>query len=217
MILVAGGIKGGTGKTTLAVNLAIIRAAEGRDVLLVDADDQGSASEFTVARTEEHGEAGYTCVALSGKAVRDQIKRLRSKYDDVIIDTGGRDTTTQRSALSIADAVLIPFGPRSLDLWTLEQVEDIIDTARAFNSGLVAYSVINKADHQGRANAETEEALSASEEIRFLPITVGVRKSFGIAFDDGQGITEYKPKDRKAIAEITALYESVFDTEIAAP
>lgn len=52
MILVCGGIKGGVGKTTLATNIAVMRAAEGKDVLLVDADDQGTASDFTAIRNE---------------------------------------------------------------------------------------------------------------------------------------------------------------------
>jgi chromosome partitioning protein len=65
MILVCGGIKGGVGKTTLATNLTVMLAMEGKDVLLVDADDQGTASDFTAVRTEtlaEQGGAGYTSI-----------------------------------------------------------------------------------------------------------------------------------------------------------
>lgn len=63
MILISGGTKGGSGKTTIATNLAIMRAAQGKDVLLVDADDQETASDFTILRNERMGgKAGYTSI-----------------------------------------------------------------------------------------------------------------------------------------------------------
>ncbi len=120
MIIVVGGIKGGSGKTTVATNVAVIRASEGADVLLVDADDQETASDFTILRNEQMAEgAGFTSIKLTGAAVRTETLRLKRKYDDIIIDVGGRDTTSQRAALSVADLLLVPFIPRSFDVWTL--------------------------------------------------------------------------------------------------
>lgn len=211
MILVAGGVKGGSGKTTLAVNLAVIRSAKDRDVLLVDADDQGSARDFTEIREEEQGDAGYTCVRLDGKAVRSQIQRLEDKYDDIIVDTGGRDTTSQRAALTVADLLVAPFGPRSLDLWTLEEVEKLVSDARAVNSDLKACSFINRADHQGSYNEETREVLADSEEVDFISATLGDRKVFGIAFDHGESVLEYTPRNKKAIREMVDLYNGLLD------
>ena len=211
MILVAGGIKGGSGKTTLATNLTVMRAREGREVLLVDADDQQSAAEFTELRAEEMEDPGYTCIRLDGKAVRDQVQRLKDKYDDVIIDTGGRDTTSQRAALTVADVLIVPFGPRSLDIWTLERVDELVADGRAINPELRAYSFIKRADHQGSYNEETREVLSDSEEVEHLSPTLGNRKAFAIAFDYGQSIVEYTPTDKKAVREIQELYDTVFD------
>ena len=212
MIIVAGGIKGGSGKTTLAVNLTVMRSQQGRDVLLVDADDQQSAGEFVALRSEEMSDPGFTCIRLDGKAVRDQVQRLKDKYDDIIIDTGGRDTASQRAALTVADILIVPFGPRSLDIWTLERVEELIENARAVNPGLKAFAFINRADHQGSYNQETKEVLTDSEAITFIPAALGNRKAFAIAFDYGQGVVEYTPRDKKAIGEIEDLYTAVFDT-----
>ena len=90
MILTVGNTKGGVGKTTIAVNLAIARATAGRDVLLVDGDEQRTALTFTELRAEQRGNPGYTAVALDGPAIRTQVRQLAPKYDDVVIDVGGR-------------------------------------------------------------------------------------------------------------------------------
>jgi chromosome partitioning protein len=69
MIVVVGGTKGGTGKSTIATNLAVMFASRGRDVLLVDADEQETSVDFTNMRNQTRpGGAGYTCVALTGRA-----------------------------------------------------------------------------------------------------------------------------------------------------
>ena len=110
MIICDRGIrKGGSGNTTVATNLACIAAGEGGDVLLIDADDQETSADFTAARKEDHpGAALFTCTKLTGKAVHTEVLELAKKYNHVIIDVGGRDTTSQRAALAIADVLLVP-------------------------------------------------------------------------------------------------------------
>src|SRR5690348_11970949 len=113
MILTVGNTKGGVGKTTLAVNVAIARAIAGLDVLLVDGDEQRTAMTFTELRAEHGGSPGYATVALEGSAIRTQVRQLAPKYDDVVIDVGGRNTGSLRAALVVSDIVLIPMQPRS--------------------------------------------------------------------------------------------------------
>jgi len=211
MILIAGGIKGGSGKTTVATNLAVIRAEQGRDVLLVDADDQETATDFTNLRNEhKEGGAGYTSIKLTGPAVRTEILRLAPKYQDIIIDTGGRDTSSQRAALSVADVLLVPFVPRSFDVWTLEKVGALVEEMRTANPNLQAFTFLNRADPRGQDNNEAGEILRACAALSFIDTPLGGRKAFSNAAAQGLAVTELRPQDTRACEEITILCEYVF-------
>ncbi len=212
MIIVVGGIKGGSGKTTVATNLAVIRSAENRDLLLIDADDQETATDFTILRNERmDGTAGYTSIKLAGAAVRTQTIRLADKYQDIIIDTGGRDTTSQRAALTIADLLLVPFVPRSFDIWTLEKVGALVAEMQPANSKLKAYAFLNRADARGQDNDEATGFLRESPALSFLDSPLGTRKAFSNAAAQGLAVTELKPPDPKAIDEVMILYRNIFD------
>jgi chromosome partitioning protein len=215
MIIVVGGIKGGSGKTTVATNLAVIRSKDGRDVLLIDADDQETATDFTILRNERSdGNAGYTSIKLTGTAVRSQTQRLMDKYQDIIIDTGGRDTTSQRAALTVADVLLVPFVPRSFDVWTLEKVGALVAEMQPANPRLKAYTFLNRADSRGQDNADAVEVLRETESLAFIDTPLGTRKAFSNAAAQGIAVTELRPADPKATDEMMMLYRSLFDITI---
>lgn len=215
MIYTIGGIKGGSGKSTVATNFTIMLASLGRDVLLVDADDQETATDFTFLRNEKfNGNAGYTAVQLTDKAVRTQILRQKEKYDDIVIDTGGRDTASQRAALSIADIYLVPFVPRSFDVWTLERVAQLIEEMSAVNPEVKAFAFLNRADPRGVDNQEAGEFLQESKALQFINTPLGNRKAFSNAAAQGLGVTEVKPTDEKAIHEFKMLFEYCVDFEL---
>jgi chromosome partitioning protein len=212
MIIVVGGIKGGSGKTTVATNLSILRSKQGRDVLLIDADDQETATDFTQLRNEKlEGKAGYTSIKLTGSAVRTQVQRLSDKYEDIIIDTGGRDTTSQRAALTVADLLLIPFVPRSFDIWTIERVASLVSEMQPANSKLRALTFINRADPRGQDNNDAAEVLKETPGIQYIDVVIGTRKAFGNAAAEGLAVTELRVSDPKASEEMQLLYRYVFD------
>ncbi|MEO8855143.1 MAG: AAA family ATPase [Ginsengibacter sp.] len=211
MIFTVGGIKGGTGKTTIATNLAVWLVSKGYDVLLVDADEQESATDFTAFREVTlKGETGYTAIKLNGEHLRNQVLKLNSKYDHIVIDTGGRDTSSQRAAIVVSDITLLPFQPRSYDFWTITKVQNILKEIRSVKTGgLKAFVFLNRADVRSAENRETSEALNQIEGVEFIDIQIGNRKAFATAAGQGLSVIELEPQDAKATKEITNLFSQL--------
>jgi chromosome partitioning protein len=222
MIVVLGGIKGGSGKTTIATNLAVMRS-ESKKVLLVDADEQRSAWDWFQQRDEWVREMGGFCekglgvmttaenfvaVCMSGKSIYSNLLKLKDDYDDIIVDTGGRDTTSQRSALCVADKLILPFKPSSIDIWTLVPIKGIL--SECVNPTLVVYAVISQADPSGKDNQEAMEVLKEYTEIHTLKSPIGNRKAFRNAASEGLGVCEMHPIDKKACLEMESLYASIY-------
>lgn len=211
MIIVIGGIKGGTGKTTLATNLTVMRASKKKKVLLVDADEQKSASDWSDQRIGfAHGNCQFVTISLAGIGLFAQIQKLKDDYDDIIIDVGGRDTTSQRSALSCANIFIIPFKPRSLDIWTLGKLKVMISEIKSSNPSLKCLAVINQADAKGKDNDDALQILKECSDLQCLQTIIGQRKVFSNAASEGLGISEYKVIDKKALQEMHGLYEYIF-------
>ncbi len=215
-IVVVGGVKGGSGKSTIATNLVVLRSTAGKKVLLVDADDQRSASDWAEHRESLGIETPWTTISLLGASVRAQLIKLSKDYDDIICDVGGRDTISQRAALSVADIFLTPFQPKSYDVWTVGKVCSLITEVRTVNPKLIAYAVLNRSDSQGNDNDGAEGIIQKNGEgISYLPFRIGQRKAFSNAASEGLGVIELKAQDKKASSEIKQLCDAVFSGRFA--
>jgi chromosome partitioning protein len=209
MIITVGAVKGGVGKSLIATNLTVLRALMGKRVLLVDADEQATSISWADQRTAMGVETTWTTIQLKSNAVRTEIKKMMKNYDDIIIDVGGRDTASLRAALTVSDIFLVPFQPKSFDIWTTEKVSSLVEEAMSLNDHLVSYALINCAGSRGNDNEDAKSILSKADGLKLLPVTVGLRKAFSNATAEGRGIMELKT-DKKAIAEIKALHDALF-------
>ena len=210
MILTVGNTKGGVGKTTIALQLALHLARAGRDVLAVDGDRQGTLQSAITARSEAGRSPSLACAWLpDGPALRAQVQAQAPKYTHVVIDVGGRDSSALRAALVLTDVLLVPFAPRSFDVWALDDLQQLVQEARSVRDGLRVLAVLNGADQAGTDNAEAAQA-ARSAGFEYLAAPMRRRKAQANACAAGLHVDEFRPRDDKAIAEVGALANALF-------
>lgn len=209
-IITVASTKGGVGKTTISLNIAIGLALRGKDTWLVDADLQATASLALTVRGESGRQPTIaTAHYPDGGALVAQVKHQRAKFEYIVIDSGGRDSLALRRAIGLADILLVPFSPRSIDLWSLGDVSSLIDDARAARDGLDAYALLSMADPVGSDNEEAAAAVADFPALKYLDAPIRRRKSIAVAAGLGQSVFEFTPKDAKAVEEMTVLLDAV--------
>jgi chromosome partitioning protein len=213
MIILIGGEKGGTGKTTLATNLAAMRTTKYNDFLLIDTDRQQTASYWCSLREDNRVEPRVASIQKFDKAVRTEAIELKKRYKDIIIDAGGRDSSELRSALLVAEKAIFPLRPSQFDLWTLGRMSSLVETAKEFNEDLQAFIVINQSSTNPGVK-ETQEAAELIQEfsnLNILKTHICERIVYRRAAIQGASVIEYNPAYTKAIEEMTHLYEEIFN------
>ena len=216
MILTIANTKGGVGKSTLAVNIAVERARLGKRVWLVDGDRQGSSQTAILIRSETGLEPGLACSHFpDGPILRTQVLQQKSNFDEVIIECGGRDSTAMRAALTLTDILVVPFVPGSFEVWAMEDVVNLVRDARSVRDGLTAFSLLNRADPNPRSN-DNADMLDAmrdyNEDIQLLDHTIRQRKVFAAAAGSGRSVSELKLRahEKAAKTELDTLVSILF-------
>jgi len=206
MIITVGNTKGGVGKTTIAVNLAVEAAKDGKNVLLIDTDPQGSSTAFRAEREKDDIKA----VALVSDKLHKDIKGFVTAFDFIIIDAGGRDTAVFRSAVAACGLFLLPVLPSQFDVWAAEDAVSIFKEIQPFND-MVGRMVLNMVRPNTKVSTEAQEALAEYEDaLPLLAERLHNRVAFKTSISKGQGVTEYEPTG-KAAAEIQTLYKVIIN------
>ena len=213
MIVLVGGEKGGTGKSTLATNIAVALEAQGKDVLLLDADPgQWTASNWQSEREAQRRDAKLENRIFAAQRrgnIEETARDFGQRYGAVVVDAGGRDSEELRSGILAADIFISPFKASQSDLWTADKVGEIVKRASAWNKNLRAFAVISMASPNPRVNEAKDAAgMFASFDCMTLCQTVvRDRKSFRDAMLEGKGVLELA--DEKAADELNALLKEV--------
>ena len=167
MILLIGGEKGGTGKTTIATNLAAMAKLNNKDVLLIDTDKQGSASSWVATRQYHKTHPDIPSVQKFGNTLHTQVIDLSKRYQEIIIDAGGRDSIELRSAMTVANYFYIPIQTSQFDIWTLGLINNLVSDVKIVNPSLQTFIILNRCSTNPAVN-EVEEAKEVLTEFENL-------------------------------------------------
>ncbi|MEM7591763.1 MAG: ParA family partition ATPase [Cyanobacteria bacterium P01_A01_bin.83] len=189
--------KGGAGKTTLALHLAVAAQIKKKEVAVIDLDPQASATGWGDSRESE------TPVVVSAQAARlPKILEtaLKEGADLTIIDTAPHSETAALAAIRAADLILIPCRPAILDLRAIGDTIDLVNIAKK-----TATVILNAVPPRGSLADEAVEAI-AEYGLDVAPVSLGNRAAFIHALTAGQTAQEYEPTG-KAASEIQQLYK----------
>lgn len=188
-VIAVASLKGGVGKSTVALTLATTLHEAGHRVLLVDCDPQGTCRTWA-AHAADNGHEGPAVVALDGRALRRDLPRLAEGADVVLLDSPPRMGAEARAAMVAADLVLLPTVPGAADLWALQETIAVLNEARAIRD-VPAAVVLNRADRTVLARMAVEALAELG--VPVLPATLGARVAFGEATLAGLGVVAHAP------------------------
>ena len=192
--------KGGSGKTTLAVNLAVQFRLMDLRVALIDTDPQGSLGRWFMARRDA-GITDMDFTTASAWGVGYEVEKLKKTNDIVIIDTPPKIDSDLRPSLREASLILVPVSSSMLDLWATDGVLDM--AARVGKSAVI---VLNRCSSGTRLAQEIATA-AADLHPDIATATLGQRTAFAASLGHGQGVAETGKST--AQAEVRALAQEL--------
>jgi chromosome partitioning protein len=204
MIITIGNTKGGVGKSTIACNLAVAAAIDGKSILLIDADSQRSSVAFRSKRLKDDIKA----MSITTPTLHKDLSSF-SNFELILIDAGGKDNPAFRSAVFAADLLVIPCIPSQVDFWAANDVIDVLRLARGMKD-IKASFLLNMVMPNQLLSREAKEAIkSFGADVGLLDTTINNRVAYKHAFSEGKGVLEWT--DQKAKDEISRLLTEILN------
>ena len=196
--------KGGTGKTTLAVHLALAFIKfHNLKVAIIDTDPQGSLGKWFMIRTEKKlSNDNLTFKTASLWGAQYESKALKKDHDIVIIDTPPKIESDARPSIESADLVLIPVAASHVDFWATGA---IVDIAKKANKKILIQ--INRSSQRSKLIIKTNEFIK-SLNLSATKTIIGNRQIFAASMGEGKTAVE-KQKKSNAVEEIKQLSEQI--------
>ena len=196
LILAVSSLKGGVGKSTIALNLATCLHRAGHRAIVIDTDPQGTCRMWAAKAAEVERE-GPPVVAMDGKTLRRDLERVSKGFDVAVIDCPPRMGAETRAAMLASDLVIMPVIPGAADVWALQETIAVLDEAKQYRDELRAVIVLNRADRTTLAKLALE-ALGELD-VRVLDEVIKNRVAYGEATLAGLGVVDYAPESDAAL------------------
>lgn len=208
MITVIANLKGGSGKSTVAFNLAIWLKMQRVNVIAYDLDPQQTLNDLARLRKQDGTEPELEIKRLDDEFI---VNEITTDISDVIVDVGAANMNAMKNAIKIADRVIVPVQPSQPDVWATQRFIKMVDNTcdNAHRPELMAF--INRADthHSVTESDEAEQALASLDGVKVIPYRLCQRTNYRRALSEGVSILEL-PGKSKSIDEFTkfafALY-----------
>ncbi len=203
--------KGGTGKSTIACNLAVAYALAGKDIVLVDSDKQGTAANFRAFRKLQPNLVQFPTWQILTNTIDDDVPKIRSEI--TVIDVGGHDSQVFRGAMACSDVVIVPMQPSGPDIWGAETTLSILMDLRKIKKDLRVYGLLNMVNPSAKAVREMNDVIHSLEDdfdFKFFESRLVARVQYQYTLTTGMSVLE-QSADMKARAEFEALFKEICD------
>ena len=195
--------KGGVGKTTTAINIASALSSRNHNVLMVDADPQGSVMQWQLTGANRE----FDVVQLSMPELGAKIKDQARTFDHVVIDSPPALSHISREIAASSDLAIIPIAPSSLDIWSSRETIQLVKNAGRKNQGLAARLLVYRKIPGTRLAAEARDALN-SYGLDIFKTEISQRIAYVEAIVSGVSVLKYSPNS-VAAREIRNLCDEI--------